>query len=244
MYRVDYGIILGIELHRKLTQIQAIERQRLWLNAIVLQIGWILKLKTLNAIQVDCKETRWNFWLAVSSNYVLVNIKGERWNVCKTAVCLRPFVFHDKDICITSNICCGKDFFAIYFKFVFKIIRSLVKIKSSVFAVTLNEKLKLSLQSSIILWYYLCYIFPASLRVLREKRLNFDVRSISSRLWIIEEAFLEYHVIEKCFLRRERVDIRMNSADITKNSLCHLAGHSNGRFVWICGLYNIVLPSE
>lgn len=91
-----------------------------------------------------------------------MNIKGERWNICKTAVCLRPFVFHDKDICITSNICCGKDFFAIYFKFVFKIIRSLVKIKSSVFAVTVNEKLKLSLQSSIILWYYLCYIFPAS----------------------------------------------------------------------------------
>lgn len=197
----------------------------------------------LNAIQLDCKETRRNLWLAVLSNMSWW-IKGERWNICKTAVCLRPFVFHDKDICITSNICCGKDFFAIYFKFVFKIIRSLVKIKSSVFAVTLNEKLKLSLQSSIILWYYLCYIFPASLRVLREKRLNFDVRSISSRLWIIEEAFLEYHVIEKCFLRRERVDIRMNSADITKNSLCHLAGHSNGRFVWIGVLNNIVLPSE
>ena len=64
-------------------------------------------------------------------------------------MCLRPFVFRDKDICITSNICCGKDFFAIYFKFVFKIIRSLIKIKSSVFAFTVNEKLKLYLQSSI-----------------------------------------------------------------------------------------------
>lgn len=64
-------------------------------------------------------------------------------------MCMRPFVFQDKDICITSNICCGKDFFAIYFKFVFKIIRSLIKIKSSVFAVTVNEKLKLYLQSSI-----------------------------------------------------------------------------------------------
>lgn len=51
-------------------------------------------------------------------------------------------------VCI-PRCCCGKDFFAIYFKFVFKIIRSLIKIKSSVFAFTVNEKLKLYLQSSI-----------------------------------------------------------------------------------------------
>ena len=74
-------------------------------------------------------------------------------------MCLRPFVCQDKDIYIKSNICCGKDFFAIYFKVAFKIIGSLIKIKSSLFAFIVNEKLKFYAQNSIF-----CDIICATFR--------------------------------------------------------------------------------